>query len=57
MEKILNFEYKKETPNTFVYSEIVPENETASVPSLYIRKTFFEDKRPDKIQVVLKFEE
>lgn len=57
VEKVLNFEFKKETPNTFVYEEIPPDDEEISVPSIYIRKRFFEDEpRPDKLQLVLKFE-
>ena len=57
MSKILTFEFEKETPHTFRYKEIVSENEEISIPSIYIRKIFFEGKRPDKFQLVLKFEE
>lgn len=53
MEKTLYFEFKKETPGTFVYSEIVPENEESSIPTVYIKKRFFEDKRPDKLRLIV----
>lgn len=53
MEKILNFEIDKETPGTFRYKQIVPDDEEASVPTIYIRKTFFEEKRPDTIKIII----
>lgn len=54
MEKTLKFEYSKETKNTFVYSEIAPEDEEVSVPTLYIKKSAFEEERPDEIIVTIK---
>ncbi len=57
MEKTLNFEFKKETPGTFVYQEIVSEDEELSVPTVYIKKGVFENDNPAKLQLVLKVEE
>lgn len=54
MEKELKFEFKKETPGTFVYSQIVPEDEEVSIPALYVKKTTFEEERPDKLIVIIK---
>ena len=53
MEKTLQFEFDKETPGTFRFKEIVPEDEEVSVPTIYIRKTFFENERPDKLQITI----
>ena len=58
MEKTLNFSFKKETLHTYVYEQAVEGEELVDIPSLYIRKSLFEEnQKPEKIQVVIKFEE
>ena len=42
--------YKKETPNKFVFEDI---SEIPKIPALYIGKSAFSGKRPDKIKVTV----
>ena len=56
-EKVIIFEFFKETQGTRRYKEIVPENEEPVIRDLYIRKSFLKDQKPERITIVLRFEE
>jgi len=57
MEKTIEFEYEKETKNTFRFQEVVAEEGEKIIGSLYIQKSFFGGKQPEKVTVILKVEE
>jgi len=57
IEKVIIFEFFKETKGTRRYKEIVSENEQPIIGDLYIRKSFLKDEKPERITVVLRFEE
>ena len=53
MEKKLNFVYEKETKNTYRYQE-VSEDEELMIKTIYIKKEFFNETRPEKLTVIIK---
>ena len=57
VEKVVIFKFIKETVGTRRYKEIVPENELPVIRDLYIRKSFLKDRKPERVTVVLRFEE
>lgn len=57
MNKILTFEFEKETPGTYRYKEIVPDDEESLIATVYIKKIAFENGKPEKLQLLLRFDE
>ncbi len=57
MKSVIKMEFRKETKNTFVFNEVLEENELI-VPTLYIKKdAFFDEKRPESIRVTIESED
>ena len=57
MEKIIEFEFEKETKGAIRFKEIVPEGEDRVVGTLYVRKSFLGSLKPEKMTITLRFEE
>jgi len=56
MEKIIEFEFEKETKGAIRFKEIVPEGEDRVIGTLYIRKDALKGERPKKVIINLKNE-
>ena len=53
MKSVIKMEFRKETKNTFVFNEVLEENEKI-VPTLYIKKdAFYGEERPESIRVTI----
>ena len=57
IEKVIIFEFFKETKGTRRYKEIVSQNEEPVIGDLYIKKSFLKDQEPERVTVILRFEE
>lgn len=54
---IVLMRHKKDTKNTYVYEEVDSNGDTLSkIPSLYIRKTAFNNNPPNNISVTVEIE-
>mgnify|MGYP001167726096 CR=1 FL=1 len=53
MKKEIDFSIDKETAGTFRYKEIVADDDTPIVGTLYIRKSHIKGERPEQVNVTI----